>query len=77
MRPELPPLPNKPTGNELWQHAKGGIYRVLGLGYVESTLEIVVIYTDHSGRTWVRPHAEFLDRFRYLMVDDGKTWGVG
>lgn len=75
MSSELPPLPESPRFGELWQHAKGGVYKCLGMAYVESTLEIAVVY--HDGKNiWVRPHAEFMDRFRFLVPsDETMQWG--
>jgi len=47
-----------------WRHrTMGNIVSVAGFGFIESTLEIVVIYS-HEAITWVRPVAEFLEKFK-------------
>lgn len=53
------------------QHRKGGEYRVLGHGVLESDRSDVVIYDDRSGTIWVRSKAEFYDgRFSAMNVID-------
>ena len=49
------------------QHRKGGMYRVICHGFLESDRSDVVIYDDADGTTWVRAVAEFEDgRFTRL-----------
>ena len=43
------------------RHRKGGLYRVLGRGVLESDRSDVVIYDDADGTVWVRPTVEFDD----------------
>ena len=43
------------------RHRKGGLYRVLGRGVLESDRSNVVIYDDADGTVWVRPTVEFDD----------------
>lgn len=52
----------------LLRHRKGGLYKVLCIGKLESTLEDVVIYEaqyeNDLSKIWVRPIKEFTeDRF--------------
>ena len=44
-----------------YQHYKGNVYKVVGVGKIEATLEDVVVYQglDHGSPIWVRPLAEF------------------
>lgn len=50
------------------QHRKGGLYRVLAEGTLETDRSPVVIYDDAEGTIWVRPTAEFDDgRFTALV----------
>lgn len=44
-----------------WRHYKGGFYRVIAVGKLESTLEPVVVYqsSDGNGTVWVRPLENF------------------
>lgn len=58
----------RPPGKEVlpgstWQHAKGGIYRVLRVARMEADLTPVVVYEDVNDKAevWVRPQAEFED----------------
>jgi hypothetical protein len=44
-----------------WRHRKGGLYMVLGTGFEESAVRLVVIYRSTEGVAWTRPVAEFLD----------------
>ena len=49
------------------RHRKGGLYRLVAHGILESDRSDVVIYDDAEGTTWVRPAAEFYDgRFSLL-----------
>ena len=51
-----------PIGSD-WRHRKaGGWYRVVCTGIRESDCEPVVVYNG-GGVYWVRPLAEFLERF--------------
>jgi len=43
------------------RHKKGGLYRLLRTGVIEADMTEVAIYDDQSGKTWVRPLAEFND----------------
>lgn len=44
------------------RHYRGGLYRKLGEGKQEATLEPVTIYQNEDGVIWVRPTAEFEGR---------------
>ncbi len=52
-----------PSPGTKWVHeVSGGEYVVTGCAIIEVTLDPGVVYTStHSGITWVRPLAEFLD----------------
>ncbi len=43
------------------RHKKGGLYRVIAEGLLETDRSDVVIYDDAQGQVWVRPAAEFWD----------------
>ena len=53
-------------------HYKGGLYKVIGLGKIEATLEDIVIYEtlydNPKSKLWVRP----LDNFTEKVELDGK-----
>ncbi len=54
----------------VWRHKKTAkCYRVLKLALRESDLEHLVVYVRQGGPTWVRPLAEFHERFE--KVHDG------
>jgi len=44
-----------------YQHYKGNVYKVIGVGKMEATQEDVVVYqgADHGSPIWVRPLTEF------------------
>jgi hypothetical protein len=49
-----------------WQpthkHLKsGGLYRVIGHGFIEATVEPATIYEATNGVVWIRPSKEFND----------------
>lgn len=49
-------------------HEKGGEYRLLAYGFLESDRCDVAIYEDNRGIVWVRCKGEFLDgRFRPIV----------
>lgn len=52
-------------GSHTWssthRHAKGGEYRFLTTGILESDRSDVVIYDDAEGTVWVRAKSEFED----------------
>ena len=52
---KLDKLPKLPRG--IWEHYKGGRYRLLGVAYHSETLEPTVIYQALYGEAalWVRP----------------------
>jgi len=43
----------------IYQHFKGGRYRVLGVARHSETLEPMVVYLNAKGELWVRPEAMF------------------
>lgn len=53
-------------GQDRWQHIKsGGYYRLLAYATRESDLTGEVVYqSEADGRLWIRPVAQFHERFR-------------
>lgn len=60
--------------NDLYLHMKtNNIYRLIGIGRIEASMDACAIYTDHpeSKQTWVRPQSEFFDgRFTPIGHND-------
>jgi hypothetical protein len=56
MNRQLPtiPLPDYKPGT-LWEHYKGGIYRIVAVGYDSETNLPLVTYRGVNGITWSRP----------------------
>jgi 8-oxo-dGTP diphosphatase len=53
-----------PATGQLFRHRKGGLYRVLARAYVESSLAQAIVYAkDGEQHAWVRPLADFVQRF--------------
>ena len=50
-----------PVWTATHRHRKGGLYRVLGRGVLETDRSEVVIYDDADGTVWVRSVIEFED----------------
>lgn len=42
-----------------YQHYKGGIYEVLGVGKQSETMEDLVLYKGQDGKLWARPKELF------------------
>ncbi len=58
----LPPgIVNRKEWHPTHRHKKGGLYRFLGRGTLESDRSEVVIYDDEDGTIWVRTAVEFDD----------------
>nr|MDD6336726.1 DUF1653 domain-containing protein [bacterium] len=55
----------------IWQHFKGGKYRVIGIARHSETLEELVVYQAlyGDGGLWVRPASMWLE----TVQRDGKT----
>ncbi len=58
-----PPASWEPTH----RHKKGGLYRYLYKGILESDHSAIVVYDDREGQVWVRAAKEFHDG-RFLSV---------
>jgi hypothetical protein len=43
----------------IYQHFKGGLYRVIGTARHTETEEIFVVYENFDGQLWARPEAMF------------------
>lgn len=54
------------------RHIKGGEYRVLMHGILETDRSEVVIYDDAKRTVWVRPKLEFYDG-RFATIDSFQT----
>jgi hypothetical protein len=62
----------------VYEHYKGGIYHFVGTAQHTETGEILVIYIDSQGKTWVRPSemfygwvevdGEYVQRFKLLSM---------
>lgn len=57
-----------PTWAPTHRHSKGGLYRVLTQGILESDRSPMVIYDDAKGAVWIRPVDEFHDG-RFTPLD--------
>lgn len=52
-----------PDLDSYWRHKRtGNIYRVVCTAFIEATMDLAVMYS-RGGVVWVRPEAEFLQRF--------------
>lgn len=56
------------SGIGTYKHYKGGLYKVLMVGKHTETGELLVIYEDSRGNTWVRPQ----DEFEEIIEVDGR-----
>ena len=56
----------------VWQHHKGNIYEVIGVGRHSETLEPLVVYRSQKApdEIWVRP----LSMWEETVERDGKTY---
>ena len=54
--------------DSVWQHKKGGMYRIICIAFREQTMELEVVYRDAEHPvTYIRPYHEFMDgRFTQL-----------
>lgn len=53
------------AAGQLWQHYKGSVYEIVGLGIQEATGEDVVIYRmPRTDVNWVRSRMDFLSKVR-------------
>ncbi|WP_067924072.1 DUF1653 domain-containing protein [Alicyclobacillus shizuokensis] len=59
---------NIPQACELFQHFKGGLYTVVGVGKHSETQEDMVAYVDENGDLWFRP----LSMWNDLVEKDGE-----
>lgn len=62
-------MSDAPARGEVWRHHKGKDYRVLTLARMEADQKVVVVYEavrGGEGIPWVRPVAEFMERFTKL-----------
>ena len=68
MSPTPPPGPSiRADWVPTHRHRKGGLYRFISHGILETDRSPVVIYDDAQGTVWVRPTSEFEDgRFEVL-----------
>lgn len=55
----------------IWQHKKGGVYRIVCIAFREKTMELEVVYRDvDQPVTYIRPLEEFMDgRFKRFERD--------
>lgn len=53
----------------IYQHFKGNIYKIIGVGKHSETLEDYVVYTDlNEDKIWIRPYNMFLEE---VQLEDG------
>ena len=53
----------------IYQHFKGNIYKIIGVGKHSETLEDYVVYTDlNEDKIWIRPYDMFLEE---VQLEDG------
>ena len=53
----------------VYQHFKGNIYKILGVGKHSETLEDYVVYADlNEEKIWIRPYDMFLEE---VQLEDG------
>ena len=53
----------------IYQHFKGNIYKIVGVGKHSETLEDYVVYTDlNEDKIWIRPYDMFLEE---VQLEDG------
>lgn len=75
-QPDRDMLIDQPAPSDIptHRHRKGGLYRVIGRGYIESDMRDVIFYRDTiKGIIWARPVEEFMDgRFTALS----KGWSL-
>ncbi len=58
---------NLPQPGALYKHYKGGLYKILHIGYSAEDVSLQVIYQcENSKEVWVRSLIEFLD-----VLEDG------
>ena len=71
----LPFIPsNAPKRGTRWKHIRTKLqYGILAVGYYESDLSIMVVYT-RAQTVWIRPLKVFLEKFR---PDDPPIYGSG
>lgn len=65
---------SKPLPGEIYQHYKGGIYRIIGVGKHTETEEEMVMYVRHDDpdrQFWIRPLMMFMET---LEKPDGSTY---
>ncbi len=61
-----------PASGWVWQHRKGGEYTILGAGKIQCDVpppdmaDVVLYRASKDGTLWVRPEAEFNERFKRL-----------
>jgi hypothetical protein len=56
-----------PQDGAVYRHYKGDLYQVLMVVRLESTQEYMVVYQHQNGTIpWVRPIAEFDEKFSYV-----------
>ena len=60
-----------PKAGEKWQHFKGHVYKIIGLGNHTERMELVVIYQEAGDCTyWVRPLEKFMSKVDHNKYPD-------
>ena len=66
-------IPYSSLEQTVWQHKKGGLYRILKVGYREKDLTIEVVYESFvDGVCYIRPYKNFMDG-RFTQVSEPRN----
>ena len=65
-----------PRKGEIWQHYKGDLYQIIGIGEQEADSLPVAVYSSiKTTKIYTRPLSEFMDvinnRYRFSKIDTG------
>ena len=59
-----------------YRHHKGGAYTLLHVGKMEENGQEMAVYEAFNGEIWIRPLAEFVEKFT-LIKQEQKPVGMG
>jgi hypothetical protein len=52
-----------------WQHYKGGLYRIVTKGFLESDKTWSVVYqSKDDGQNYIRPQKEWDEKFKFIQL---------
>ena len=55
----------------IYRHYKGGQYKLLHIGKLESNGQEMAVYEAYNGEVWIRPLTEFIEKFTF--IEQGHT----